>query len=139
MSQKWSRRPQTMPADFSYVWVNGLHLSQAQRTAQSTRRFGGLGVACTTCPNVTDRNRMSQKWSHRPQTMPADFPYVLVSELHLWLSPRTSQSTRRLGVGGGHVQCRAPFAPKPAVAEGVPRAPNHALWLFTRCGKQAPP
>ena len=110
MSQKWSRRPQTMPADFPYVLVSGLHLWQAFRTAQTTRRFGVRGVTCTTCPNVTDRNRMSQKWSHRPQTMPADFPYVLVSGPHLLRSPRTARSTRRFGGSGGHMQpeCRAP-------------------------------
>jgi hypothetical protein len=139
MSQKWSRPPQTMPADFPYVWVSGLHLWQAPRTARSTGRFGVRGVTCTTCPNVTDRNRMSQKWSHRPQTMPADFPYVLVSGLHLWRSPRTARSTRHFGGWGGHVQCCAPPAPKLAVAEGVQRAPNHASWLFIRCGKQAAP
>jgi hypothetical protein len=103
MSQKWSRRPQTMPADFPYVWVSGLHLWQAPRTVLSTRRFGVRGVTCTTCPNVTDRNRMSQKWSHHPQTMPADFPYILVSGPHLWRSPRTARSTRRFGGWGGHM------------------------------------
>jgi hypothetical protein len=138
MSQKWSRRPQTMPADFPYVWVSGLHIWQ-HRTSRSTRRFGVWGVTCTSCLNVTNRNRMSHKWSHRPQTMPADFPYVFVSWLHLWLSPRTARSTHRFGGWGGHMQCRAPPAPKTAVAEGVPRAPNHARWLFTRCGKQAAP
>ena len=44
-----------------------------------------------------------------------------------------------LGGPGGQVQCRAPPAPKPAVTEGVQLAPNHASWLFTRCGKQAAP
>ena len=92
-----------MPADFPYVLVSGLHLWQAFRTAQSTRRFGVRGVTCTTCLNVTDRNRMSQKWSHRPQTMPADFPYVLVRGPHLLRSPRTARSTRRLGGSGGHM------------------------------------
>jgi len=136
MSQKWPRRPQTMPADFPYVLVSGLHLWQAPRTAQSTRRFGVRGVTCTTCLNVTDRNRMSQKWSHRPQTMPADFPYVFVSGLHLWRSPRTARSTRHLGGWGGHVQCcavcttcpttgsrrRGPAGPKPC------ELAFHTLW-----------
>ncbi len=39
MSQKWSRRPRR--------WVSGLHLWQAPRTAQSTRRFGVRGVTCS--------------------------------------------------------------------------------------------
>ena len=40
---------------------------------------------------------MSQKWSPRPPIMPADFPYVWGSGLHLWPAPRTARSTRGFG------------------------------------------
>jgi hypothetical protein len=82
MSQKWSRRPQTMPADFPYVWVSGLHLWRSPRTAQSTRRFGGW-VGHVQCRAPPDQIGQSQNGFRGPQTMRAGFSYVVVSRLHL--------------------------------------------------------
>ncbi len=107
-SQKWSCRTQTMPADFPYVRGSRPHLWQAPRTARSTRRFGGLGVTCTTSPNpavaeVVPRGR------HEPQTMRTDFQHdwvtIWVSRLHLkfnirlgGLAPPKSQSAQSVHI-----------------------------------------
>jgi hypothetical protein len=58
---------------------------------------------------TTYRNRRSQKWSSRPETMLADFPYVWGNGLHLWQAPRTAQSNSCFGAGTTQVTLFYPF------------------------------